>query len=140
MYLTGNFPDHVPYLFRLGGGPKFIEVILPSTFLGRFYIYACFCPMNLKSFIFSALGCRLNLRRGALRDLIAILQPSLNHDLLCLLLEEVFGILSPVIENEIFKKYVILSTTVSFASNSDFKIHQFLNSSNFALLRFPRGI
>ena len=33
---TGNFPDHVPYFFRLGGGLKFIDVIPPRCFPGNF--------------------------------------------------------------------------------------------------------
>ena len=55
------------------------------------------------------------------------------------ILLDVLGILSSAIDIKVLEKYVILST-VSFASDFNFKIHEFLNSSHFALLRFHRGI
>ena len=39
-----------------------------------------------------------------------------------------------------FDVFLILSSSVSFAIDFYFKIHEFLNSSHFALLRFHRGI
>ena len=96
------------------------------------------CILKLSKF--SAQGCRLNLRRAALHDLIAAIQLSLNHGLLCFLLEYVLRILSSAIEIQLFEKYVILSSSVLFASGFNFKIHEFLNSSHFALLRFHRRI
>ena len=46
---------------------------------------------------------KLNFRRAALRDKIAVLQSSLNHDL-CFLLEDVLGILSLAIDIKVFEK------------------------------------
>ena len=51
---------------------------------------------------FLKLGCRLNFRRAALRDVIAVLQSSLNHDLFCFLLD-VLGILSSAIDIKVWK-------------------------------------
>ena len=56
------------------------------------------------------------------------------------LFEDVLGILSSPINIKVFEKYVILSSSVSFASYFNFEIHEFLNSSHFALLQFHRGI